>query len=240
MKLIVCENYGEMSEKGAKIIAELLKAKPNCILGLATGSTPVGMYEELVKMNKAGEITFKDVTTYNLDEYYPLAPDHDQSYRYFMNHNLFNHVDIDKSRTHVPNGLAGDPAAEGEAYDKAIENAGYTDLQVLGVGQNGHIGFNEPEEELYVGTHLTALTENTIEANARFFASKDDVPTRAITMGMGSIMKARTILVLAGGKNKHFVVSKMLDDRITAFVPATLLKLHKDVILICDKAAYEG
>ncbi|MGI6717058.1 MAG: glucosamine-6-phosphate deaminase [Eubacteriales bacterium] len=240
MKVIVCENYGEMSKEGAKIIAELLKEKPDCILGLATGSTPVGMYEELVKLNKAGEITFKNVSSFNLDEYYPLSPEHDQSYRYFMNKNLFDHIDIDKAKTRVPNGLAKDPAAEGESYDKAIDEAGGIDLQVLGVGQNGHIGFNEPEEELYVGTHLTSLTESTIEANSRFFASKSDVPTKAITMGMGSIMKAKRIIVLASGKNKHYVVSKMLDDRITTSVPATLLKLHGDVILICDKAAYEG
>ncbi len=240
MKVIVCENYAEMSKEGAKLIAALLKEKPGCVLGLATGSTPIGMYDELKKMNQAGEISFKDVTTYNLDEYYPLAPDHDQSYRYFMNHNLFDHVDIDKSRTHVPNGLAKDPAAEGEAYDKAIENAGFIDLQVLGVGQNGHIGFNEPEEELYAGTHLTPLTENTIEANARFFASKADVPVKAITMGMGSIMKSKKIFVLASGKNKHFVVSKMLSGRITTAVPSTLLNTHPDVTLICDKAAYEG
>ena len=149
-------------------------------------------------------------------------------------------MDIDKARTHVPNGLAKNPEEEGKAYDKAIDEAGGIDLHVLGVGQNGHIGFNEPEEELYVGTHLTGLTESTIEANARFFASKDDVPTKAVTMGMGSIMKARKIIVLASGKNKHFVVSKMLDGRITTSVPATLLKLHGDVILVCDKAAYEG
>ena len=240
MKIIVTENYGEMSKEGAKIIAKLLKEKPDCILGLATGSTPVGMYEELIRLNKAGEISFKGVTTFNLDEYYPLSPNHDQSYRYFMNKNLFDHVDIDKARTHVPNGLAKNPEEEGKAYDKAIDEAGGIDLQVLGVGQNGHIGFNEPEEELYVGTHLTGLTESTIEANARFFASKDDVPTKAVTMGMGSIMKARKIIVLASGKNKHFVVSKMLDGRITTSVPATLLKLHGDVILVCDKAAYEG
>ena len=240
MKIIVCENYDEMSKAGAAIIADLLNSKPKCVLGLATGSTPVGMYEELRRMNKAGEITFKDVTTYNLDEYYPLAPDHDQSYRYFMNHNLFDHVDIDKSRTHVPNGLAKDPAAEGAAYDKAVEDAGHVDIPVLGVGQNGHIGFHEPEENLYVGTHLTSLTDKTIEANSRFFASKADVPTKAITMGMGTIMKARKILVLASGKNKHFVVSQMMNDRITTRVPSTLLKTHPDVVLICDKAAFEG
>ncbi|MBR6796893.1 MAG: glucosamine-6-phosphate deaminase [Clostridia bacterium] len=240
MKLIVCENYEEMSKEGAKIIAEQLKNKPNSILGLATGSTPVGMYEELRRMNAEKEISFAEVTSYNLDEYYPLAPDHDQSYRYFMNTNLFDHVDIDKSKTFVPNGLAENPAEEGKKYDEAIANAGGIDLQVLGIGQNGHIGFNEPEDELYVSTHLTGLTDNTIEANARFFASKADVPTQAITMGLGSIMKAKKILLLASGKAKHDVVTKMLDDRITTSVPSTLLKTHADLILICDKACLNG
>ena len=241
IKVIVCENYEQMSEEGAKVIAAQLKAKPDSILGLATGSTPVGMYQCLQKMNKAGEISFKDVTSYNLDEYYPLAPTHDQSYRYFMNFNLFDHVDIDKNRTHVPNGLAKDPAEEGKAYDAAVAAAGGIDLQVLGLGQNGHIGFNEPEDELYADTHLTDLTDNTIEANARFFASKDDVPTQAITMGLATIMQAKQILVLASGANKHDVVKKMVsDDRITTQVPCTVLKAHKDVILICDKAAYNG
>lgn len=240
MKLIVCENYAEMSKAGADIIAELLKSKPECVLGLATGSTPVGMYQELAKMNEAGEITFKQVTSFNLDEYYPLAPDHDQSYRYFMNHNLFDHVDIDKAKTHVPDGLADDPDAMGKAYDEAIEAAGGIDLQVLGLGPNGHIAFNEPESELYAGTHKTALTDSTIEANARFFESKADVPTHAVTMGIGSIMKARKIIVLANGKVKHPVVKKMLSGRITTMCPGTLLLAHADVTLIVDKDAFEG
>lgn len=240
MKLIVCENYAEMSKAGADIIAELLKSKPECVLGLATGSTPVGMYQELAKMNEAGEITFKQVTSFNLDEYYPLAPDHDQSYRYFMNHNLFDHVDIDKAKTHVPDGLADDPDAMGKAYDEAIEAAGGIDLQVLGLGPNGHIAFNEPEAELYAGTHKTALTNSTIEANARFFESKADVPTHAVTMGIGSIMKARKIIVLANGKVKHPVVEKMLSGRITTMCPGTLLLAHADVTLIVDKDAFEG
>ncbi len=241
IKVILCDTYEEMSEEGAKVIAAQLTAKPNSILGLATGSTPVGMYKCLQKMNKAGEISFKDVTSYNLDEYYPLAPTHDQSYRYFMNYNLFDHVDIDKNRTHVPNGLAKDPAEEGKAYDAAVAAEGGIDIQVLGLGQNGHIGFNEPEKELYAGTHLTDLTDNTIEANARFFASKDDVPTQAITMGLATIMQAQKILVLASGVNKHAVVKKMVsDDRITTEIPCTILKAHKDVVLICDKAAYYG
>ncbi len=240
MKIIVCENYEEMSKAGAEIIAETVKNNPSCVLGLATGSTPVGMYKCLAEKNKAGEITFKDVTSYNLDEYYPLAPDHDQSYRYFMNTNLFDHIDIDKSKTHVPDGLAADPAAMGKAYDEAIIAAGGIDLQVLGLGPNGHIAFNEPEDELYAGTHLTGLTDSTIEANSRFFASKADVPTQAVTMGIGSIMKARKIIVLASGKGKHSVIKKMQDDRITTQVPATLLKAHPDVVIICDKDAYNG
>ena len=240
MKIIVCENYEEMSKAGAEIIADLLKTKPDCVLGLATGGTPVGMYKELAKKNAAGEITFKDVTSFNLDEYYPLAPTHDQSYRYFMNVNLFDHIDIDKARTHVPDGLAKDPAKMGEAYDAAIEAAGGIDLQVLGLGPNGHIAFNEPEEELYAGTHLTGLTESTIKANSRFFASIDDVPKQAVTMGIGSIMKARKISVLASGKGKHPVVAKMLSGRITTKCPGTLLLAHADVTLIVDKEAFEG
>lgn len=240
MKIIVCENYEEMSKAGAEIIAETVKTNPSCVLGLATGSTPVGMYKCLTEMNKAGEITFKDVTSYNLDEYYPLAPDHDQSYRYFMNHNLFDNIDIDKANTNVPDGLAEDPAAMGKAYDEAIKAAGGIDLQVLGLGPNGHIAFNEPEDRLYVGTHLTGLTDSTIEANSRFFASKADVPTQAVTMGIGSIMQAKKIIVLASGKGKHDVIVKMQDDRITTQCPATLLKVHPDVVLICDKDAYNG
>lgn len=240
MKIVVCENYEAMSKVGADIIAQLLKDKPTCVLGLATGSTPVGMYTELAKMNAAGEISFKDVTSYNLDEYYPLAPTHDQSYRYFMNKNLFDKVDIDKEKTHVPDGLAEDPATMGAAYDAAIEAAGGIDLQVLGLGPNGHIAFNEPEDELYAGTHLTGLTESTIKANSRFFESIEDVPTQAVTMGIGSIMKAKKIIVLASGKGKHAVIEKMLSGRITTQCPGTLLLAHADVTLIVDKDAYNG
>lgn len=240
MNVILCENYDEMSREGAKIIADLMKAKPNCVLGLATGSTPVGLYEALIQKNRAGEISFAKTTTFNLDEYYPIAPEHPQSYRFFMNQNLFDKVDIDKTRTHVPNGLAKDPGGEGTAYDKAFAAAGFADLQILGVGQNGHIAFNEPEEELYAGTHLTKLTESTIEANSRFFASKSEVPVTAITMGMGTILKSKKILLLASGKNKHFALAKMLSGRITTAVPVTLLNTHPDVTVLCDKAAYEG
>lgn len=240
MKIIVCENYAEISARAAELIADLVKAKPDCVLGLATGSTPVGMYKELIAKNTAGEISFKDVTTYNLDEYYPIEPTHEQSYRYFMNVNLFNHIDIDKAKTFVPNGLTENPEEEGAAYDAAIEAAGGVDLQVLGIGQNGHIAFNEPDDALIAGTHITSLTDDTIEANSRFFASKEDVPTRAFTMGIGSIMKAKKIILLANGANKHAAIAQMLDDKITTQCPATILKAHPDVYLFCDKAAYEG
>ncbi len=240
MKIIVCENYAEISARAAELIADLVKAKPDCVLGLATGSTPVGMYKDLIAKNTAGEISFKDVTTYNLDEYYPIEPTHEQSYRYFMNVNLFDHIDIDKAKTFVPNGLTENPEEEGAAYDAAIEAAGGVDLQVLGIGQNGHIAFNEPDDALIAGTHITSLTDDTIEANSRFFASKEDVPTRAFTMGIGSIMKAKKIILLANGANKHAAIAQMLDDKITTQCPATILKAHPDVYLFCDKAAYEG
>lgn len=240
MKIIVCDTYKEMSAEAAKIVASLMTEKPDCVLGLATGSTPIGMYEELVRMTNEGKISFEKVTSYNLDEYFPLEPTHEQSYRYFMNQHLFDLVNIDKAKTFVPNGLSKDPEKEGAAYDAAIAAAGGVDLQILGIGQNGHIGFNEPDDALIAGTHVTALTENTIEANSRFFTSKADVPTHAFTMGMGSIMKAKKIVILANGANKHDAVAQLLDDKITTKCPATFLKAHADVTLICDKAAFNG
>ena len=240
MQFIVCNSYEEISRKGAEIIADLMKKKPNCILGLATGSTPVGMYRELIGMNRRGEIDFSGVVTYNLDEYYPIAPDNDQSYRYFMNKNLFEHVNIDIANTHVPNGADPDADNACTTYDQAYAATGGADIQVLGIGQNGHIAFNEPEDALTVGTHVTGLTEDTIKANSRFFASIDDVPTRALTMGMGSIMMAKQIILLANGKNKHAAVAALLNDKVTTAVPATLLKLHPNVVVICDMEAYYG
>ena len=240
MRIFVTENYEAMSAKAADVLAAVVHLKSDCVLGLATGSTPVGLYKELIRMNQAGEIDFAPITSFNLDEYYPISPDNNQSYRYFMNENLFNHVNIDKSRTHVPNGMAVDADAECKAYDAALKAAGGADIQLLGIGVNGHIAFNEPDEELICGTHVTALTDSTIEANSRFFASRDQVPTRALTMGMASILSAKKIVILANGKGKHPAVKKLLDDTITTQNPATLLKVHPDVTLICDKAAYEG
>lgn len=240
MKVIVCKNYEEVSVESAKIVADVMKKKPNAVLGLATGSTPEGMYAELVKMNKAGEIDFKDVTTVNLDEYYPISPDNDQSYRYFMNKNLFDHVNIDKARTNVPNGAAPDGEKEAERYEAYVQSLGGADIQVLGIGRNGHIAFNEPDDELVPVTHVTGLTEDTIDANARFFASPADVPTKALTMGMGTILSAKKIIIIATGAGKHNAVKQMLKGTCTTQCPASFLNLHKDVVLVCDEAAYNG
>ena len=232
MKLIVVKDYEAMSRKGADIISALLTLKSDAVLGLATGSTPVGMYKELSRRNKAGEISFKDVTTVNLDEYYTLSPENNQSYRYFMNQNLFNDIDIDKDRTHVLNGLASDAERECDDYEMLIDSLGGIDLQVLGIGRNGHIGFNEPGDFLYPRTHKTSLTDSTIEANSRFFDSKDDVPRFSLTMGIGTILKAKRIIVLASGKDKKDAVQKMLSNTIDTQCPASLLSLHCDVTVI--------
>ena len=237
MKLIICKNYDEMSAAAAHIVADVMKADPACVLGLATGSTPVGMYKKLIEKNQAGEIDFSAVTTVNLDEYYPISPENDQSYRYFMNENLFNHVNIDKTRTFVPDGQASDPAAACEAYEEIVAKVGPAAVQVLGIGQNGHIGFNEPAEALEVKTHVTGLTESTIKANARFFASEADVPTQALTMGIGTILGAKKIIILANGEAKRDAVRTMLAGKLTCACPASMLNLHADVTLICDEAA---
>ncbi len=240
MRFIVCENYEQMSEKAADIFAAQLTLKPDSILGLATGTTPIGTYDRLVEMNKAGKIDFSKVKTFNLDEYYPIKADNDQSYRYFMNKYLFDRVNIDKANTHVPNGEAVDPDEEGKNYDKMLAEAGGVDVQLLGIGRNGHIAFNEPDSYLIAGTHKTALTEDTIEANSRLFNDISEVPHYALTMGMASIMSAKTIVLLANGRGKHDAIVKLLDDKITPDCPASFLKLHPNVIIICDKEAYEG
>ena len=240
MNLIVCKSYDEMSVAAANILADVMKANPACVLGLATGSTPVGMYKQLIEMYKAGEIDFSSVTTVNLDEYYPISPENDQSYRYFMNENLFDHVNIDKTRTFVPDGQAADPAAACDAYEEIVAKVGAADVQVLGIGQNGHIGFNEPAQALELRTHVTDLTESTIKANARFFASEADVPTKAMTMGIGTIMNAKKIIILANGVAKHAAVAKMLEGKLDTSCPATMLNLHRDVTVICDEMAYNG
>lgn len=239
MKLIICENYDEVMEQAAQITIDIIKNKPDCILGLPTGSTPIGLYNNLVKEYEAGKLDFSQVKSFNLDEYYPIDPANDQSYRYFMNKHLFNRINIDINNTRVPNGNCEDPNQECAEYEKAIDLAGGIDLQILGIGNNGHIGFNEPDKNLQAYTHMTKLTENTIEANSRFFETSDDVPRKALTMGMASIMKAEKILMLITGKAKHDALMTLLSDNITTDVPASLLKLHTDVTIICDKASYE-
>ena len=239
MKVIVCKDYQEMSAKAADFVAAEISKKPNMVLGLATGSTPVGMYDELAEKCSRGEISFAGVRTVNLDEYYPIEPTNDQSYRYFMDQHLFDRVDIDKKNTHVPCGTAADPVAEGKRYEALIDSLGGPDVQVLGIGQNGHIGFNEPAAALVMDTHVTDLTESTIRANARFFASEKDVPRRALTMGIGSIFKAKRVLLLISGKEKKAAVSALLSRKLTAACPASLLNLHPDVTLLCTKDAIE-
>ena len=232
MKFIKVKTYEEMSHKAALIIASQMIVKPESVLGLATGSTPVGVYKELIKMNQAGDIDFSTITSVNLDEYVGLDGTNDQSYRYFMNDNLFNHVNIRKDHTFVPNGCAEDQKAEGEAYDAMIKELGGIDLQLLGIGLDGHIGFNEPDKFFTAATHEVVLDESTIEANARFFEKKEDVPTTAITMGMMSIMQAKKVLLIANGAKKKEIVEKSFFGPITPAVPASILQLHPDVTVI--------
>lgn len=237
MKLIVAKNYEEMSKLAAEFMAEEIKKKPEIILGLATGGTPVGMYKELIRMCDNKEVDFSKATTVNLDEYIGLSGEHNQSYRYFMNSNLFNHINIDKAKTFVPNGQAPDIEAECKSYDARIRELGGIDLQLLGLGSNGHVAFNEPDTFLTVGSHETKLTQSTIEANARFFDSMDEVPKTAITMGLGGIMQAKKILVIANGEGKADVVEKLMNGKITTEVPASMLQMHRDVTIIVDEAA---
>lgn len=238
MNIIVCDSYEELSECAAKTVAEQVKEKTDCVLGLATGSTPVGMYNVLAEMNKAGEVDFAGVKTVNLDEYYPISPDNPQSYHYFMKENLFSKININMSNTHILDGTCKDAEAECERFEKLIDSLGGIDLQILGIGRNGHIGFNEPDFDLNLNTHLTKLTENTISANARFFEDISEVPTMALTMGIGTILAARRIILLANGAAKRDAVAKLLDNSITTESPASMLKVHKNVTLICDREAY--
>lgn len=237
MDFIIKDTYEEMSIACADVFEDLLTVKPACVLGLATGSTPLGTYAELVKAYSSGRISFRDVTTFNLDEYEGLDPDNDQSYRWFMNHNLFNHVDIDKSKTHVPDGLCENSHTMCEEYEKAIEAAGGIDIQLLGLGHNGHIGFNEPSDEFPIATHKVTLTKSTIEANSRLFDSIDEVPTHAYTMGIGTIMKAKKIVVIANGEGKAEIVKRAFKGDVTPQVPASILQSHPNVTIILDKEA---
>ena len=237
MKFLKFNTYEEMSAAAADIFAKQINIKNDSVLGLATGSTPVGMYKKLVEMNKSGMIDFSNIKSVNLDEYYPISPENSQSYRYFMNDNLFDHVNIDKANTYVPNGSAPDADAECQSYEEIIKSLGGIDIQVLGIGQNGHIGFNEPEEELYMYTHKTGLTESTLAANARFFSEDEVMPNAALTMGMGTIFNAKKIILLVSGKSKREVFKQLVTDRISTSCPATLLKLHPNVTVLYDSEA---
>ncbi|MBU3192607.1 glucosamine-6-phosphate deaminase [Clostridium algidicarnis] len=237
MKLIIEKDYEGISKRAAKEISKVINNKEHSILGLATGSSPIGLYEQLIKLNEEKKVDFSKVTTINLDEYIGISNNHPQSYRYFMNNTLFNHINIDKNNTYVPNGNAEDMKAECIGYDKNIRDLGGIDVQLLGIGGNGHIAFNEPDEELVLGTHVTGLTESTIKANSRFFDSIDEVPKKAITMGLGEIMKAKSIILIASGEGKAEAIAKLFSGKITTKSPATLLAVHNDVTVIIDEQA---
>ena len=237
MRILVCENYDEMSKKAAQMILSQITLKPNSVLGLATGSTPIGMYGNLVKMYQSGVLDFSEVQTYNLDEYYGLPESNDQSYHYFMNEHLFKHVNILKENIHIPNGMASDIEAECANYDAAIANSEGIDIQVLGIGNNAHIGFNEPTILFEKGTHVVELDESTREANARFFNSLEEVPKQAITMGTGSIFKSRKIMLLASGAGKAKAIYDTVHGKVRPEVPASILQFHSDIVLILDAEA---
>ncbi len=226
-----------MSRKAANIISAQIILKPDCVLGLATGSTPIGTYQQLIERYREGDLDFSQVRTANLDEYRGLTRDNDQSYYYFMYHNLFKEVNIDMASTNIPDGTNPDSAAEAARYDQVIRDLGGVDLQLLGMGHNGHIGFNEPSDAFDKGTHCVDLQPSTIEANKRFFASIDDVPKQAYTMGIQTIMSARKILLLVSGAEKAEILHKALCGPITPHVPASVLQLHNDVTVVADEAA---
>ena len=231
------KDYYDVSRKAANIMSAQIIMKPNAVLGLATGSTPVGMYKQLIEWYKKGDLDFSQITSVNLDEYKGLSGDNDQSYRYFMNTNLFDHVNIDKARTYVPNGLEEDSEKACADYNEIIRSVGGIDMQLLGIGGNGHIGFNEPGAAFEKETHCVDLTESTIKANARFFETMEDVPKQAYTMGIKTIMQAKKILIVASGEDKAEIVQKAFFGPITPQVPASVLQLHNDVTLVADEAA---
>lgn len=237
MNLYRTSDYESMSRKAAAVLSAQITLKPDSVLGLATGSTPEGLYRCLVDWYQKGNLDFSNLTSVNLDEYRGLPGDHEQSYRYFMDHHLFNHVNIDKSRTFVPNGLAEDIEASCAAYDQLISDLGGVDLQLLGLGHNGHIGFNEPGDHFDKGTHCVDLSPQTINANKRFFASEADVPRQAFSMGIQTIMRARKILLVVSGAEKADALQKVIQGPITPQVPGSVLQLHSDVTVVADEAA---
>lgn len=233
MKIIICESYEELSRKAADLVIDRMTKKPDLVLGLATGSSPEGLYDHLVEAYREGRIDFAQASSYNLDEYVGIAHDHPQSYHRFMEDHLFSRVNLSREKIHFP-----DEEADFGHYDRAIEEAGGIDFQILGIGPNGHIAFNEPQDRLYLDTHVAQLTPSTIQANSRFFDSEDQVPRTAVTMGMGSIMKAKEILILANGPKKVEAVAPLLrGDRVYTGSPVSLCLLHPNCTLIVDRAA---
>ena len=237
MKIYEAKDYREMSRKTANILSAQIILKPDCVLGLATGSTPIGTYDQLVEWYNKGDLDFAEVKTVNLDEYRGLSRDNDQSYYYFMHSHLFDRVNIKQENTNVPDGMAEDPVAECARYEELIQSVGGVDIQLLGIGHNGHIGFNEPGVSFAKETHCVDLTERTIEANKRFFPSVDDVPKQAISMGIKTIMRAKKILLIASGEDKAEIVAKAFFGPVVPEVPASILQMHDDVVVVADSAA---
>ncbi|MBU9727834.1 glucosamine-6-phosphate deaminase [Diplocloster modestus] len=237
MRILKAKDYLEMSRKAANLIAAQVILKPDCVLGLATGSTPIGLYQQLIQGYQQGNLDFSQVKTANLDEYKGLTRENDQSYYYFMHQNLFKSINVKEENTNIPDGTVADSANECARYDEIIRTLGGVDLQLLGLGHNGHIGFNEPADSFAKGTHCVDLTKSTIEANKRFFASADDVPRQAYTMGIQTIMNARKILVVVNGEAKADIVQKAFFGPVTPQVPASILQFHPDVTLVGDEAA---
>lgn len=232
MRYFETENYHQMARKAANLISAQVISKPQSVLGLATGSTPLGIYRQLIDWYRKGDLDFSAVTTVNLDEYIGLDGDNPQSYRYYMNHHLFDHVNVDRARTFVPSGVAADMAAECIRFDERIAAMGGIDYQLLGIGEDGHIGFNEPDDVFVKSTHVVDLDASTIAANARFFESADAVPRQAVTMGMVSIMQAKRILLVASGPRKKDILEKAFSGPITPRIPASILQLHRDITVI--------
>ena len=237
MQVFVYKNEAEVGKAAGMIVASEILKKPDCILGLATGSTPIPTYQEMIRMNKEGILDFSKVRSFNLDEYIGLSPEHVCSYRRFMNEQLFDHINIDKANTHVPCGIGADHEADAKAYDAAVEAAGGIDLQILGIGHDGHIGFNEPGDEFVSGTNIVTLTDMTIDANTRFFEKREDVPRQAITLGNRNIMAAKRIILLATGKGKAKAIAQAIKGNITPRMPASLLQVHPNVQFLLDEDA---
>ncbi|MDQ7051743.1 MAG: glucosamine-6-phosphate deaminase [candidate division KSB1 bacterium] len=237
MLVMIKENYDEMSKEAAKQVAALVRMKPDCVIGFATGSTPLGLYKELIRMHKEEGLDFSKITTFNLDEYVGLPPEHPQSYHYFMWENLFNHINVNPSNVYIPMGMADDIDVFCEWYENKIKEVGGIDLQILGIGANGHIAFNEPGSSLGSRTRIKTLTEKTRQDNARFFSSMDEVPKYAITMGVGTIMEARRLLLLASGTSKAEAIRATVEGPIMAKYPATIVQLHRYATVIVDKDA---